>query len=138
MSRYLLDSSALWRVLRDKDTRDLWQSAAEDGDIRSCHPQRAEFLRSARNLAEYDAMSEMFSQLYEDAAVPKTAGQWIESLQRRLAKAGAHRALSAVDLLVCATAAHHGLVVVHDDNDFVTAARCAVDLQHRPVGSGPF
>ncbi|MEU6482479.1 PIN domain-containing protein [Streptomyces sp. NPDC046887] len=138
MSRYLLDSSALWRMLRDKDVRDLWHGAAEDGDIRSCHPQRVEFLRSARNLGEYDSMSEMYAQLYDDVAVPKGAAQWIGALQRRLAEAGAHRALSAVDLLVCATAAQHGLVVIHDDNDFLTAARFAVDLQQRQVHTGPF
>ncbi|WP_073757246.1 PIN domain-containing protein [Streptomyces sp. CB03234] len=138
MSRYLVDSSALRRMMRDKDVHMAWRSTVADGDVRSCYPQRAEFLRSARDPKEYEAYSAMFSELYEDIGVPKGAAQWIGGLQHRAAESGAHRALSAVDLQVCATAAHHGLVVLHDDNDFVTASRFAVDLQQRNVHAGPF
>jgi predicted nucleic acid-binding protein len=45
--------------------------------------------------------------------------------------------LSAVDLLICATAAGHGLVVLHDDGDFVTAARHLPDLAERTVYNTP-
>jgi predicted nucleic acid-binding protein len=54
-----------------------------------------------------------------------------------LLRQGAHRALSSVDLLVCATAAHHDLVVLHDDNDFVTAARHLPDLRERTIHNMP-
>jgi predicted nucleic acid-binding protein len=43
----------------------------------------------------------------------------------------------AVDLLVCATAAHHDLVVLHDDSDFATAARYLPDLRERAVHDAP-
>src|SRR5579863_1248411 len=76
-------------------------------------------------------MSGMFDALYPDAAVPKGAWRWIESAQYRLLRRGAHRALSAVDLLICATAAQHDLVVLHDDGDFATAARYLSDLRER-------
>jgi hypothetical protein len=69
-----------------------------DGDIRSCYPQRVEFLRSARDINDYQQYTEMFAELYEDVAVPKTAGQWIAGLQHQAAQRGMHRALSAVDL----------------------------------------
>ncbi|MGH3999963.1 MAG: PIN domain-containing protein, partial [Pseudonocardiaceae bacterium] len=49
----------------------------------------------------------------------------------------AHRALSVVDLMICATASYHRLTVVHDDNDFATAAQHAVDLDIVHVGEGP-
>ncbi|UUN27622.1 PIN domain-containing protein [Streptomyces sp. FIT100] len=137
MSVYLLDSSALWRLLRDERLRSAWRETAMDGDIRSCYPQRAEFLKSARDLTEYEERSSMFDDLYEDASLPKGAAQWVGGLQRRAAERGAHQALSAVDLLVCATAAHHGLIVLHDDKDFVTAARFAVELQQHNVHDGP-
>jgi hypothetical protein len=88
--------------------------------IGSCHPQRVEFRRSARTVDEYEQMSEMFDALYPDAAVPKGAWRWI-----------------AVDLLVCATAAHHDLVVLHDDSDFVTAARHLSDLRERAIHDTP-
>jgi predicted nucleic acid-binding protein len=124
-------------MLRDLRLHERWRQAAIEGDIRSCYPQRAEFLRSARNLKEYEASRGMFDHLYADAAVPKSAGSWIGGLQWRAAEQGVHQALSAVDLQICATAAHHGLIVLHDDTDFVTAARCAVELRQRNVHEGP-
>jgi len=135
--RYLLDSSALWRILRDAKLRESWAEVVSLGVIGSCHPQRVEFRRSARTIDEYEQMSEMFDALYPDAPVPKSAWRWIESAQYRLLRHGAHRALSAVDLLICATAAQHDLVVLHDDSDFVTAGRYLPDLRERIIHDTP-
>jgi predicted nucleic acid-binding protein len=107
------------------------------GAIGSCPPQRAEFRRSARNVDEYDQMGSMFEDLYPDIPVPKSAWRWIDAAQHRLARHGAHRALSVADLFVAATAAHHGLVVLHDDNDFVVAARHLPDLAEQNVHDTP-
>ena len=137
MIRYLLDSSALSRILRDAGLRASWAEVVSLGVIGSCHPQRVEFRRSARTLDEYEQMSKMFDALYPDAAVPKGAWRWIEAAQYRLLRHGAHRALSAVDLLICATAAHHDLIVLHDDSDFVAAARHLSDLRERSVHDAP-
>ena len=135
--RYLLDSSALWRILRDSTLREAWASVISAGVVGSCHPQRIEFRRSARTVDEFDQMSGMFDALYPDAPVPKNAWRWMESAQYRLLRQGAHRALSAVDLLICATAAQHDLVVLHDDKDFATAARCLPDVRERTVYDVP-
>jgi predicted nucleic acid-binding protein len=135
--RYLVDSSAVWRILREADIRAGWADVISDHVIGSCQPQRTEFRRSARNLDEYEQMSVMFSDLYPDVAVPKSAWRWIESAQYRLLRAGAHRALSCVDLLICACAAVHGLVVLHDDNDFASAAQHLPDLAARRVQTLP-
>ncbi len=81
MIRYLLDSSALWRILRDAALRASWVEVVSLGVIGSCHPQRVEFRRSARTIDEYEQMSEMFDVLYPDATVPKSAWRWIESAQ---------------------------------------------------------
>lgn len=137
MIRYLLDSSALWRLLREDALRASWTEVVSVGVIGSCHPQRIEFRRSARTPDEYEQMSEMFDALYPDVAVPKGAWRWVEAAQYRLLRHGAHRALSAVDLLICATAAHHGLVVLHDDNDFATAARYLPDVRERAIRDLP-
>lgn len=137
MIRYLADSSALWRLLREPTVRAAWAEVISDHAIGSCQPQRTEFRRSARNLDEYEQMTGMFAELYPDVAVPKGAWQWVESAQYRLLRAGAHRALSCVDLLVCACASSCGLVVLHDDNDFVTAARHLPDLAERRVQTLP-
>lgn len=106
MIRYLPDSSALWRILRDAALRAAWADVIAVGAVASCQPQRTEFRRSARTVQEYEQMSGMFDELYPDAAVPKGAWRWIESTQYRLLRDGAHRSLSAIDLLICATAAH--------------------------------
>jgi predicted nucleic acid-binding protein len=135
--RYLIDSSALWRILRDDALRKAWAEVITEGVVGSCAPQRTEFRASARNSAEYEDMTSMFADLYENVPVPKGAWQWIESAQHRLARGGEHRALSVVDLLVSATAAHAGLVVLHDDNDFATAARTLPDLAERNINRLP-
>jgi predicted nucleic acid-binding protein len=135
--RYLADSSALWRLLRDSGVRAGWSEVISDHAVGSCQPQRTEFRRSARNLDEYEQMTAMFVDLYPDVPVPKTAWQWVESAQYRLLRARAHRALSCVNLLVCACAAIRGLVVLHDDKDFVVAAQHLPDLAERRVQTLP-
>jgi hypothetical protein len=79
--RYLADSSALWRLLRDPNVRAGWTDVISDHAIGSCQPQRIEFRRSARNLDEYEQMTSMFVDLFADVPVPKTAWQWVESAQ---------------------------------------------------------
>ncbi len=137
MIRYLLDSSALWRILRDSVLREAWADVVSIGAIGSCHAQRVEFRRSARTIDEYEQMSGMFDALYPEAPIPKGAWRWIESAQYRLLRQGAHRALSTVDLLICVTAAQHDLVVLHDDKDFATAARCLPDVRERTICDVP-
>ena len=137
MIRYLLDSTALWRLLRDAGLRSSWLDVIATGAVGSCQPQRVEFRRSARTTAEYEQMSQMFDELYPDVTVPKRIWQWIESAQFRLLPTGVHRALSVVDLLICGTAAGSNLIVLHDDNDFAAAARHLPDLRERRIYAVP-
>jgi predicted nucleic acid-binding protein len=130
---YLLDTSALVRLLSDRALRDAWYDAIDSGAIGSCYPQRAEFLYSARSGREYDEIAEMFADLYPDRALPKGAARWIGTTQRRMAQSGEHRSASPVDLMIAATAAHHGLIVLHDDADFRTVARHAPDVVEHNV-----
>lgn len=137
MIHYLLDSSGLWRLLREPALRDAWLETTTLRAIGSCAAQRAEFRRSARNLAEYEAMGAMFDDLYPDVLPPKKGWDWVESAQHRLAAKGALGAAGPLDLLICATAAHHGLVVLHDDRDFATVARILTDVTERSVRTTP-
>jgi predicted nucleic acid-binding protein len=130
---YLLDTSALVRLLRDPKLQEAWYDAIDAEAIGSCYPQRAEFLYSARNAAEYGEIAEMFSDLYPDVAVPKAAGRWVSSVQHQMVRAGRHRSASAVDLIIAATAAHHGLTVLHDDAGYRTVAQHAPDLAEHNV-----
>lgn len=129
---YLLDTSGLVRMLSDTTLQTAWYDTVCAGAVGSCYPQRAEFLFSARTGAEYDEIVEMFTDLYPDVSVPKNAGRWIGAVQQRMSRAGQHRSASAVDLIIAATAAHHGLTVLHDDADYRTVAQHAPDLrEHR-------
>ena len=135
MIRFLVDSSAVWRLQRHPELAQAWDELLADGAVGSCEPQRAAFRRSARNLDEYQQMGRMFAEVYPDVPVPKSVWRWVDAAQHRLASVGAVRALSVVDLLVCGTAAIKGLTVLHDDADYVLAARHLPDVTaHRVVG----
>jgi len=130
---YLLDTSGLVRLLREPKLQEAWYDAVDAEAIGSCYPQRTEFLYTARDRSEYDEITEMFGDLYPDVSVPKNAGRWISSVQHRMAMAGGHRSASAVDLMIAATAAHHGLTVLHDDADYRTVARHAPDFSEHNI-----
>lgn len=130
---YLLDTSGLVRLLSDPKLQSAWYDAIDAEAIASCYPQRAEFLYSARNSHEYEEIAEMFTDLYPDVSVPKNAARWVGSIQHRMARAGEHRSASAIDLIIAATAAHHGLTVLHDDADYRTITRHAPDLREHNV-----
>jgi predicted nucleic acid-binding protein len=133
---FLVDSSAVWRLQRQPELTDAWNSSLVNGAVGSCEPQRAEFRRSARNAAEFDQMNQTFRDVYPDVPVPKSVWRWMNSAQHRLAEAGAVRALSVVDLLICGTAAARGLVVLHDDADYELAERHLPDVRaHRVVSA---
>jgi hypothetical protein len=92
---YLLDSSGLWRLLREERLRDAWLETTTLRAIGSCAAQYA------------------------------------------LAEKGALGAAGPLDLMICATAVHHGLVVLHDDADFVTVARFLPAVSERNVRNAP-
>jgi len=130
---YLLDTSGLVRLLGDPGLQRAWYDAVDAEAIGSCYPQRTEFLYTARNGTEYEEITEMFGDLYPDVSVPKNAGRWISSVQHQMARAGQHRSASAVDLMIAATAAYHGLTALHDDADFRTVARHAPDFSQHNI-----
>jgi predicted nucleic acid-binding protein len=90
-------------------TRDIRQVKRLDKVADVKVPERAEFRRSARNADEFAQMNEAFRNVYPDVPVPKSVWRWTDSAQHRLAGAGAVRALSVVDLVICGNAAVRGL-----------------------------
>src|SRR6476619_352578 len=124
---YLVDASALWRIQRDATVRERWRPAIEAGEVGSCGPQRIELLRSARNVTEFEEMGRDLALHYPDVPVPKSIWRWVDTAQHALARAGAVRAFSLVDLLICGIAAQGRLVVLHDDCDFESAPRHLTD-----------
>jgi predicted nucleic acid-binding protein len=50
-----------------------------------------------------------------------------------MTSASEHRIASAMDLMIAATAAHHGLTVLHDDAGYRAVARHAPDLSEHDI-----
>jgi predicted nucleic acid-binding protein len=130
---YLLDASGLWHLLRTPELMTAWEGHIAAGALRVCEPTRTEFLYSATGPAHRDELAEELDTLAEPAPVPKTAWRWVDTAQYKLTQKGQHRAAGPLDLLLCATAVHHGLTVLHVDNDYATVAAVLPELQQRDI-----
>jgi predicted nucleic acid-binding protein len=65
--------------------------------------------------------------------VPKNAWRWVDTAQYKLTQKGLHRSAGPLDLLVCATAVHHDLMVLHVDNDYATVAAVLPELRQHDI-----
>ncbi|MBJ3810516.1 PIN domain nuclease [Streptomyces flavofungini] len=133
MITYLLDASALWQLFRTPGALRPWEGHIAAGVFHVCGPTRAEFLCSAASPAHRDELAEELDGLCRFSPVPKDAWRWVDTAQYKLTQRGQHRAAGAIDLLVCATAVHHGHTVLHVDNDFATVAAVLKEVQQRDV-----
>jgi predicted nucleic acid-binding protein len=130
---YLLDTSGLWRLLRSPEVMAAWFDHIAAGALRVCEATRAEFLYSATGPTHRDDLADELDSMCALAPVPKNAWRWVDSAQYKLTQRGQHRAPGVIDLLVCATAVHHGLTVLHVDADFATIARVLPGLRQRDI-----
>ncbi|WP_326819420.1 PIN domain-containing protein [Streptosporangium sp. NBC_01756] len=83
--------------------------------------------------AHRDELEAELNDLCQYAAVPKTAWRWVENAQYKITLKGQHRAAGPIDLLLCATAVHHGLTVLHVDDDFATVSAVMTEVMQRDV-----
>jgi predicted nucleic acid-binding protein len=132
-SDYLVDASALWRLLRDPKILDLWEEQIDAGALRVCESTRVEFLFSATSPGHRELLAEQLDAMCSPARVPKDAWRWVETAQYQLAQRGRHRSAGPLELLVCATAVHYGLTVLHVDDDFATVSRVLPELDQQDV-----
>ncbi|MEU5094977.1 PIN domain-containing protein [Streptomyces sp. NPDC020996] len=131
MIRYLLDTQALWYLFRTPGALSPWEGHIGAGVFHICEPTRTEFLCSTTGPAHRDEMAEELDVLCRPAPVPKNARRWVDTAQYKLTQHGQHRAAGPIDLLVCATAVHHGHTVLHVDDDFVAVADVLKEVQQR-------
>lgn len=133
MKTYLLDASALWHLVRTPGDVGRWEERVAAGSFHICEPTRAEFLYSARGPADRDELVDRLDTLCRLSAVPKHAWRWVDGAQYKLTQYGQHRSAGPIDLLVCATAVHHGHTVLHVDNDFAAVARVLSDVDQQDI-----
>ncbi|MFD0078081.1 PIN domain nuclease [Streptomyces sp. NPDC127166] len=133
MITYLIDTSAYVHFGTDPTARRRWDAEIETGAIGMCEATRAEILFSAVGPDDREEIDEDLTALFASVHVPKDAWRWVETAQYKLTQKGQHRAAGVVDLLLCATAVHHGLTILHRDNDFATVARVLKDVEQQDV-----
>ncbi|MGN9785045.1 PIN domain-containing protein [Nonomuraea sp. ZG12] len=133
MTSYLIATSALWHLVRDPEVIEAWGDRITTQPLRLCEPTRTEFLYSATGPAHRDDLASELDALCQAAPVPKSAWRWVETAQYRLTQHGQHRLAGVIDLLVCATAVHHGLTVLHVDDDFATVAKIMPEVAQRDI-----
>jgi predicted nucleic acid-binding protein len=116
--RFLTDTSALVRILRDDAVRARWEQQITAGTVAVCPIVELEVLYTARSKTDRDELLELFRAAFAWVVMPDRAFDRAAEVQAALTDLGAHRSAGAVDLLVAATAELHGLTLVHYDRDF--------------------
>jgi hypothetical protein len=116
--QFLLDTSALIRLLRDAAVRARWDQQITAGLVAVCPVVELEVLYTARSKADRSKLVNLLETAFAWVAVPDRAFDRAGAVQEALTAHGAHRSAGTVDLLVAATADLHGLTLVHYDRDF--------------------
>jgi predicted nucleic acid-binding protein len=130
---FLIDTSAIWELLRTPATREHWEQEIASKTVGVCDATRAEFLFSARSPRDRDELENDLDLAFGHVPVPKRVWAWVETAQYKLTQAGQHRSADVVDLLVCATAVHNDLTVLHVDNDFRAVASILPEMRQRDI-----
>ena len=118
MTAWLIDKSALVRLSQAADAIE-WASRVERGLVRISTVTRLEVGYSARTAADHRVLlgEPPISSMPVEYLTPRIEDRALE-LQFALAERGQHRAPSAPDLLIAATAELAELTVLHLDKDF--------------------
>lgn len=129
MTTWLIDKSALARLATSPDAAE-WATRIERGLVRITTVTRLEVGYSARSGSDLRTgfAQPPLSSMPVEYMTPAVEDRAVEVLTV-LADRGQHRALSAPDLIIAATAELAGLTVLHLDKDFDVIA----DITGQPV-----
>jgi predicted nucleic acid-binding protein len=116
--RFLLDTSALVRLLRQPATRVRWEQQITAGIVAICPVTELEILHTARSKADRDELVDLLAAAFSWVPMPDRAFTRAIEVQAELTSRGTHRSAGPVDLLVAAAAELPSLVLVHYDHDF--------------------
>jgi len=125
---YLLDTSAWVLAERHRAVAERFAREARSGSLGLSTITALEVLNTARNAEAYRAILNRLRRMpWYDLSDQRAAVE----VQHRLALRSQHRT-SIPDVIVAATAAEHGLTVLHDDSDYERLAKAA-GIQHEWV-----
>jgi len=117
-AQFLIDTSALARLMRSGAESFGWDQAVTAGLIAVCPITELEFFYSARSLADRERGIDDMRSLFGWVPVHDRAFTRAWNVQGELNAKGKHRGAGPVDLVVAATAELHGLTLLHHDRDF--------------------
>jgi predicted nucleic acid-binding protein len=118
LARFLVDTSALVRLLRSDLVRTGWEEQVVAGLVAVCPVVELEFLHTARSKVDRDELAELLGTAFTWLPMPERVFARAAETQAGLTARGTHRSAGAVDLLVAATADLAGLTLLHYDRDF--------------------
>jgi predicted nucleic acid-binding protein len=116
--RFLLDTSAFVRILRNVQVRERWEPLITAGLVAVCPAVELEILRTARSQTDREEILDLLGAAFVWVPMPDRVFTRAGEVQVGLTGRGTHRSASAVDLLVAAAAELQGLTLVHFDHDF--------------------
>ncbi|MEU0479314.1 PIN domain nuclease [Streptosporangium sp. NPDC006013] len=117
-AQFLMDTSALARLMRGEAETYGWDQAVAAGLVAVCPITELEFFYSARSLADRERGIEDIRQLFGWVPVDDRAYDRAWRVQGLLTERGWHRSAGPVDLVLAATAELRGLTLLHRDHDF--------------------
>jgi Predicted nucleic acid-binding protein, contains PIN domain len=136
-ARFLLDTSALVRLLRDGAVRGRWEEQIIAGLVAVCPLVEWELLYTARSMKHRAELRELIATAFVWVPMPDRVFTRAAEVQDILTRQGQHRSAGAVDLLVAAAAELNSLTLLHYDRDFdqVTRATGQAAVWLAPAGS---
>jgi predicted nucleic acid-binding protein len=117
-SQFLIDTSALARLVCSEAETYGWDQAVTAGLVAVCPITELEYFYSARSQADRERGLEDMRQLFGWIPVDDRAYDRAWQVQDLLTAKGQHRGAGPVDLVVAATAELRGLTLLHLDRDF--------------------
>ena len=121
-AEFLIDTSALARLMRPGAESYGWDQAVAAGLIAVCPITELEFFYSARSAKDREETIRDLREAFGWVPLHDRAYARAWEVQGELTARGQHRAEGPVDLVVAATAELFGLTLLHHDRDFVTIA----------------
>lgn len=118
----LLADTSVWHRVGHPALSARWLQLLADDRIAICPQIRLEILYSSRSTKDYARTRDLLGALHQLETPPSC---WVgaEEVQAVLAsRALHHRSVTIADLVIAATAAHHGATVLHYDSDYDTIA----------------
>jgi predicted nucleic acid-binding protein len=129
--KYLIDTSALVRLLRDQ-VDPSWVRYADTGRFAICEPVLIEFLRDMGKREAQAAEAELLSG-HDWVPMPAETGAFVRALRRDLTARSMQTMLSVADYLIAATAIQLKLTILHEDKDFCAVAKHFPQLSEQRI-----